>query len=129
MADEIRTCAELDEHLAPFVDGEEPPAARTAVEAHLAKCPPCKKHATDEAAAREIVHSHRDALRVTAPDAFRQAVWLRDVEELTYAEMAKVLDVPMGTVMSRISRGRRALSEGLQARRTMPAAMGIRKHG
>jgi RNA polymerase sigma-70 factor (ECF subfamily) len=51
------------------------------------------------------------------PDAFRQAVWLRDVEELTYAEMAKVLDVPIGTVMSRISRGRRALSRDLQARR------------
>jgi RNA polymerase sigma-70 factor (ECF subfamily) len=51
------------------------------------------------------------------PEAFRQAVWLRDVEELTYAEMAKVLDIPMGTVMSRISRGRRALSEGLRARR------------
>jgi RNA polymerase sigma-70 factor (ECF subfamily) len=51
------------------------------------------------------------------PEAFRQAVWLRDVEELTYAEMAGVLDVPIGTVMSRISRGRRALLEGLQARR------------
>jgi RNA polymerase sigma-70 factor (ECF subfamily) len=56
------------------------------------------------------------------PDAFRQAVWLRDVEELSYAEMAKVLDVPIGTVMSRISRGRRALSEGLQARRARAAA-------
>ena len=51
------------------------------------------------------------------PDAFRQAVWLRDVEELSYAEMAQVLDVPIGTVMSRISRGRRALSDGLRARR------------
>jgi RNA polymerase sigma-70 factor (ECF subfamily) len=51
------------------------------------------------------------------PEAFRQAVWLRDVEELSYAEIAKVLDVPIGTVMSRISRGRRALFEGLQARR------------
>jgi RNA polymerase sigma-70 factor, ECF subfamily len=51
------------------------------------------------------------------PDAFRQAVWLRDVEELSYAEIAKVLDVPIGTVMSRISRGRRALFEGLQSRR------------
>ncbi|MEO8520261.1 MAG: sigma-70 family RNA polymerase sigma factor [Acidobacteriota bacterium] len=47
------------------------------------------------------------------PDAFRQAVWLRDVEELTYAEIADVLDVPMGTVMSRISRGRRSLLERL----------------
>src|SRR4051794_5744303 len=51
------------------------------------------------------------------PDAFRQAVWLRDVEELSYAEIARVLDVPIGTVMSRISRGRRALFERLQARR------------
>jgi RNA polymerase sigma-70 factor (ECF subfamily) len=48
------------------------------------------------------------------PETFRQAVWLRDVEELTYAEIAKVLDVPIGTVMSRISRGRRALYERLQ---------------
>jgi RNA polymerase sigma-70 factor (ECF subfamily) len=56
------------------------------------------------------------------PDAFRQAVWLRDVEELSYAEIASVLDVPIGTVMSRISRGRRALSEGLQARRARAAA-------
>lgn len=47
------------------------------------------------------------------PDAFRQAVWLRDVEELTYAEIAQVLSVPIGTVMSRISRGRRMLYERL----------------
>jgi RNA polymerase sigma-70 factor (ECF subfamily) len=72
------------------------------------------------------------------PEAFRQAVWLRDVEELTYAEMAKVLDIPMGTVMSRISRGRRALSEGLRARRAKTDAalpdvkvvkVGLARHG
>ncbi len=51
------------------------------------------------------------------PEAFRQAVWLRDVEELSYAEIAGVLDVPIGTVMSRISRGRRALLAGLTAAR------------
>src|SRR3954468_10360270 len=56
------------------------------------------------------------------PEGFRQAVWLRDVEELSYAEIARVLDVPLGTVMSRISRGRRALFEGLQARRADAAA-------
>jgi RNA polymerase sigma-70 factor, ECF subfamily len=47
------------------------------------------------------------------PDAFRQAVWLRDVEELSYVEIAGVLEVPAGTVMSRISRGRRLLYERL----------------
>lgn len=47
------------------------------------------------------------------PGAFRQAVWLRDVEEFSYAEIAEILGVPMGTVMSRISRGRRQLFQEL----------------
>lgn len=47
------------------------------------------------------------------PAAFRQAVWLRDVEEFSYAEIAEMLGVPIGTVMSRISRGRRLLFERL----------------
>ena len=48
------------------------------------------------------------------PDAFRQAVWLRDVEEFSYAEIAEMLNIPAGTVMSRISRGRRMLFDRLQ---------------
>jgi len=51
------------------------------------------------------------------PEAFRQAVWLRDVEEFSYAEIAAMLDVPIGTVMSRISRGRRLLFERLSPAR------------
>ena len=51
------------------------------------------------------------------PDAFRQAVWLRDVEEFSYAEIAEMLDIPIGTVMSRISRGRRLLFERLSPTR------------
>jgi len=46
------------------------------------------------------------------PAPFRQAVWLRDVEEFSYLEIAQVLDVPLGTVMSRISRGRRLFCDG-----------------
>jgi RNA polymerase sigma-70 factor, ECF subfamily len=49
------------------------------------------------------------------PDAFREAVWLRDVEEFSYAEIAEMLGIPIGTVMSRISRGRRLLFERLSA--------------
>lgn len=48
------------------------------------------------------------------PDTFRQAVWLRDVEEFSYAEIADMLNIPAGTVMSRISRGRRLLFDRLQ---------------
>jgi len=62
------------------------------------------------------------------PDAFRQAVWLRDVEEFSYAEIAEMLSIPVGTVMSRISRGRRQLYEALAqpsvARRQSPVAVG-----
>jgi len=47
------------------------------------------------------------------PAAFREAVWLRDVEEFSYAEIGEMLGVPIGTVMSRISRGRRLLFERL----------------
>jgi RNA polymerase sigma-70 factor (ECF subfamily) len=50
------------------------------------------------------------------PDAFREAVWLRDVEEFSYAEIADMLEIPVGTVMSRISRGRRMLFERLKDR-------------
>jgi RNA polymerase sigma-70 factor (ECF subfamily) len=49
------------------------------------------------------------------PAAFREAVWLRDVEELSYQEIAQVLEIPVGTVMSRISRGRRQLVQQLTA--------------
>ena len=56
------------------------------------------------------------------PEAFRQAVWLRDVEEFSYAEIARIVDVPIGTVMSRISRGRRMLFERLAPKRNGTAA-------
>jgi RNA polymerase sigma-70 factor (ECF subfamily) len=55
------------------------------------------------------------------PEAFRQAVWLRDVEEFSYAEIARMLDIPIGTVMSRISRGRHLLYEHLQHLRPVNA--------
>lgn len=52
------------------------------------------------------------ALRVLSED-YRVPVVLRDVADLDYAEIAAVLDVPIGTVKSRIARGRAALAESL----------------
>ena len=43
------------------------------------------------------------------PPCFREAVLLADVEEFSYREIAEILDIPVGTVMSRISRGRKLL--------------------
>ncbi len=74
--------------------------------------------------ARATLDSELQAALDALPDAFRQAVWLRDVEEFTYAEIAGIMDVPIGTVMSRISRGRKMLHEGLMRRRSSAAKAG-----
>jgi RNA polymerase sigma-70 factor (ECF subfamily) len=47
------------------------------------------------------------------PPQFRDAVVLVDIGDFTYADAAQILDVPIGTVMSRLHRGRRALKQKL----------------
>ncbi len=47
------------------------------------------------------------------PEQFRIAVLLADVEGFSYKEIAEILDVPIGTVMSRLHRGRKALQKAL----------------
>ena len=54
----------------------------------------------------------KDAIEAL-PEQFRMAVILGDVEGFSYKEMAEILDVPIGTVMSRLHRGRRALQKRL----------------
>jgi RNA polymerase sigma-70 factor (ECF subfamily) len=63
---------------------------------------------------RESLGDDLQAALDELPEPFREAVWLRDVEEFSYAEIARTLDIPIGTVMSRIARGRRLLFRRLQ---------------
>jgi RNA polymerase sigma-70 factor (ECF subfamily) len=65
---------------------------------------------------RKTLDANLQAALDSLPDVFREAVWLRDVEDFSYAEIANILHVPVGTVMSRISRGRRLLYQRLTAR-------------
>ena len=71
---------------------------------------------------RETLDPDLKAAIEALPEAFRQAVWLRDVEEFSYAEIASMLAIPAGTVMSRISRGRRMLFDRLSALRPVAIA-------
>jgi RNA polymerase sigma-70 factor (ECF subfamily) len=56
-----------------------------------------------------------EAALAKLPEPNRWAVLLSDVEELSYREIALVMNCPIGTVMSRLNRGRRALAELLRA--------------
>ena len=47
------------------------------------------------------------------PEGFRMAVLLADVQGFSYKEIAEMLDIPIGTVMSRLHRGRKALEKAL----------------
>lgn len=80
------------------------------------------EHTPEQLLTRATLDVDLQAALDALPDAFRQAVWLRDVEEFSYAEIAAIVGVPIGTVMSRISRGRRMLYDRLAG--TRPAAAG-----
>jgi RNA polymerase sigma-70 factor (ECF subfamily) len=67
----------------------------------------------EEAASHEVQHAVQQALR-GVPEVFRSAVILRDLEGMAYEEVAEVLDVSVGTVKSRILRGRRLLRDILE---------------
>jgi len=67
----------------------------------------------EQLAAHEIQDAVEGALQ-QVPEAFRSAVILRDLEGLSYEEVAEVLECSVGTVKSRILRGRRALKEILE---------------
>src|SRR6184192_2136771 len=67
----------------------------------------------EQLASHEIQTAVQGALQ-QVPEAFRSAVILRDLEGLSYEEIAEVLECTVGTVKSRILRGRRALRDLLE---------------
>ncbi|HJR96689.1 MAG TPA: sigma-70 family RNA polymerase sigma factor [Actinomycetota bacterium] len=73
--------------------------------------PPVADHA-DEV----IGTSDAAAALASIPEEFRAAVVLADVQDLPYDQIAEVLDVPVGTVKSRVHRGRVALAAALGVR-------------
>ena len=74
--------------------------------------------ATDQPTAEDLLIARGDQAMVRRalgelPSAFREAVVLRELEGLSYQEIARVMDIPVGTVMSRLARARDQLRERL----------------
>jgi RNA polymerase sigma-70 factor (ECF subfamily) len=70
--------------------------------------PPIPDHADDVSLAQDVT-----AALALVPEDFRVALVLADVQDLPYEEIARVLDVPVGTVKSRVHRGRIALAHAM----------------
>ena len=90
----------------------------------LEKRRPAFGQATSAASPEDVVDAaHLDddveQALLTLDPRFRTAVLLVDVHQLTYAEAAEVLDVPIGTLMSRLSRARARLRKQLRHRRPL----------
>jgi len=95
-------------------------ASEAADPANLAGTPPTPEEELLRADERETVHRALAAL----PIEFRETVVLRELEGLSYREIAAVVDIPLGTVMSRLARGRALLHQALTADRGREAQVG-----
>ena len=67
----------------------------------------------EDTALDQFVDKDIKAALESLPEHFRMPVLLADVEEFSYKEIAEILDIPIGTVMSRLHRGRKALQKKL----------------
>ena len=76
-------------------------------------------------AAREFDRAALNQAIAALPVPFREALVLRELEDLSYKEIARIAGVPIGTVMSRLARARRLLAEAL---RPSAAAPRLRLH-
>jgi RNA polymerase sigma-70 factor, ECF subfamily len=72
----------------------------------------------------KLTHSDVRSAVENLPGIYREVILLREFEDLSYKEIAEILDCPAGTVMSRLGRAREKLKEMLQhwSIRTVPAA-------
>jgi RNA polymerase sigma-70 factor (ECF subfamily) len=69
----------------------------------------------DEKVQNEIAVEKLNKYLLELPENFRMAVYLRDFEEHSYEEISMILEIPIGTIKSRINRGRIMLAEKLKS--------------
>ena len=73
-----------------------------------------KEESLDTKVQNEIAIDQLNKFLDEIPENFRMAVVLRDFQELSYEEISKILEIPIGTIKSRINRGRIQLAEKMK---------------
>jgi RNA polymerase sigma-70 factor (ECF subfamily) len=113
----LSSCSKLDRRMTVAMDSEEdfpaPPAPSATPESLL------------------IERSGSDAVRCAIerlPVIFREVILLCDGEDASYREIAEILSIPMGTVMSRLARARKALRESLLSTPGAPLSRDLSRH-
>ncbi len=113
----LSSCSKLDRRMTVAMDSEEEihalPATSASPESLL------------------IERSGNDAVRRAIkqlPVVLREVILLCDVEDASYREMAEILSIPIGTVMSRLARARKAIRESLRSTPAAPPSRDLSDH-
>jgi RNA polymerase sigma-70 factor, ECF subfamily len=91
------------------------PADTVAFNEAIAELLPAEDDGPEDQAARNCDRRVLNEAITALPAQFREVLILRELEDLSYKEIARIADVPIGTVMSRLARARRLLSESLRS--------------
>ena len=75
--------------------------------------PPVPDHAAETVGTLDVTAALREI-----PDAYRVVLVLADIQDLPYDEIARIVEVPIGTVKSRVHRGRLALARAMGLERS-----------
>lgn len=103
----------------PVVSLEAETESRTRLEV------PAPQPGPAELCARQAVRERLQQLIATLPPDQRTALVLRDIQDLSYEEMAQVLQCSLGTIKSRLNRARRTLRDKLNAERELFLGSGV----
>ncbi len=99
------------------------PAGTVGFDDGIAELLPADDDGPEVQAARNCDRRVLNAAIATLPAPFREVLILRELEDLSYKDIARIADAPIGTVMSRLARARRLLAESLRATSSVSGAL------
>jgi RNA polymerase sigma-70 factor (ECF subfamily) len=91
------------------------PAELSGIDGLPAELLPVEENTPESIALRAVDRRMLNEALLALPTFFREALILRELEDLSYKDIARITDTPIGTVMSRLARARRLLGDSMRA--------------